>query len=534
MGTFKNTLGLLKAVYHKFDEESNVRKSSLLKEISVMNIPLNRSLTDYYSLLLFMCAHPQDKELLQLAENELKRLATILKNAGRIKQQQFVNSGLPHTAVVSTFSQDLLKWMQGNGNYNITIDSFTSGKETLNTILQFTLPALEKEITTYDLPAAKLLERLKIKKAERLAFLLSEMDKIEDPFIKDHFFNSLGMYVKVQSVDTQLSKAFNRIQPGTVYYQRDILKNFDALELFNTKLPAPEKLSKQELAGLNACVKNALIILQRETDPVTCIDEDSVRVYKLERGISVAIYGMRPERQLPLESYVGYTLFKNGFPAAYGGGWVFGRRSLFGINIFEAMRGGESGYMMCQLLRVYRQAFGIDYFEVEPYQYGKGNPEGIASGAFWFYYRFGFRPADQQLNALAESEAQQISAVKGYRSSEETLRKFTHSNLVLNFKAETPPSLSGIREKISTMIADRYNGNRAEAEKACIKNFIKKAGSAGTLNNHQKAVLADVALVLEATKIHSAPKLKLLKELIFLKPVDLYAYQETLAKIFSK
>lgn len=534
MGTFKSALDLLKTVYHQFDEQGNARKLSLLREISGMKLPLNRALPVYYTLLLFMCAHPADNELLQLAEAELKRLSATLKNAGRITQKQFVNSGLPHTDVVSTFSQDLLKWMLNNGSYNLGIDSFASGKETLNNVLQFTLPALEKEITTYDLPAAKLLERLKIKKENRLAFLLSETDKLEQqPYIKDHFFNSLGVYVKVQPAGRQLSKAYNRIDPGTVYYQRDILKKFDALQLFNTKLPVPENLSEQALAALDTCVKNALIILQRETDPVTYIDKNSIRLYRLERGISIALYGMRPERQLPLESYVGYTLFKNGFPAAYGGGWVFGRRSLFGINIFEAMRGGESGYMMCQLLRVYRQAFGVDHFEVEPYQYGKGNPEGIQSGAFWFYYRFGFRPADRQLNALAESEAQQIAAVKGYRSSQETLRKFTQSNLVLSFKTGTPLSLTDIREKVSTMIANGYKGNRIEAEKACIKSFLKKAGSTGTLNSDQRKVLTDVALVAEAMKITAAPKLKLLKEIIFLKPVDLYAYQKALVKIFS-
>ena len=119
-----------------------------------------------------------------------------------------------------------------------------------------------------------------------------------------------------------------------------------------------------------------MVLTGRETDTSTYMDENSFRLFELERGISVAIYGMTPERQLPLESYVGYTLFKNGFPAAYGGAWVFGERSLFGINVFEQFRGGESGFILCQLLRVYRQAFNVNYFEVEPYQFGLDNPEG--------------------------------------------------------------------------------------------------------------------------------------------------------------
>ena len=92
---------------------------------------------------------------------------------------------------------------------------------------------------------------------------------------------------------------------------------------------------------------------------------------------------------------------KHGFPAAYGGSWILGRRANFGMNIFEPYRGGESGMMMCQVLRAYRQAFRADYFEVDAHQFGLDNPDGIASGAFWFYHRHGFRPTDADLAALA-------------------------------------------------------------------------------------------------------------------------------------
>lgn len=107
---------------------------------------------------------------------------------------------------------------------------------------------------------------------------------------------------------------------------------------------------------------------------------------------------------MPLESYVGYTLFKNEFPVAYGGAWVFGERADFGINIFDAFRGGESGYMFCQLLRVFRQVFQINYFLVEAFQYGLDNPEGIDSAAFWFYYRYGFKPLNKEINMIANIE----------------------------------------------------------------------------------------------------------------------------------
>lgn len=155
-----------------------------------------------------------------------------------------------------------------------------------------------------------------------------------------------------------------------------------------------------------------MALTDRETDPITYMDTNQVWLYEMNRGISIAIYGMYPDRQLPLQSYIGYTLFKNGIPAAYGGAWLFGKRADFGINIFEPFRGGESGYIMCELLRLYRSVFNISYFEVEPYQYGLDNPDGIATGAFWFYYRFGFRPLSKELAKIAAAEYSKISTDK--------------------------------------------------------------------------------------------------------------------------
>jgi hypothetical protein len=37
--------------------------------------------------------------------------------------------------------------------------------------------------------------------------------------------------------------------------------------------------------------------------------------------------------------------------------------------------------------------FDVDSFTINPYQLGDGNDEALASGAWWFYYKFGFARA---------------------------------------------------------------------------------------------------------------------------------------------
>ena len=530
--TFKKILTQLKVISNKYDVLSNENKIVCLNQLSRKSIPLNRSLIDYHNLLLFTIAHPSTSETLSLAESELIRLTAALKRAPKKDLLRFENSGLPFTKTLSVFTHDLLKWLHDNKNISVSIDSFYNGTISLNDALQFTLPSLEKEIAGIGYNTNELFNALKLDKKERLFFLIKEFEKLEEqPFIKDYFFNGLGMYIKLQPKTSFFSKGYNRISITEHYFHSDNLKQFDLVELLNRKLPAQKVMMKTSLKEVTDVIKNSLTLLQRETDPVTYMDQRSFRLYELERGISIAIYGMTADRQLPLESYVGYTLFKNGLPAAYGGGWLFGKRALFGINIFEPYRGGESGYMMCQLLRVYRKAFGVDYFEVEPYQYGLGNPEGISSGAYWFYYRYGFRSLDKELNQLSSTEFEKIQAGKRYRSSAETLTRFTESNVALNMGKLVPLTVAEIREKITDLIAKEYAGNRSEAENDLIKNFLKKAGKQNISSKEQKKVLSEIAFFCGAMKINSSEKIKVLNEMILAKPLDLYKYQELFVRV---
>lgn len=225
-----------------------------------------------------------------------------------------------------------------------------------------------------------------------------------------------------------------------------ILKKFDHITLLHSPLPAPAALSNAEHAELITALRTAMALGKRETDPATYLYAPSLRYYPLERGFSVALFGMHAERQLPLESYIGFTLFKNGWPVSYGGAWIFGRRAKFGMNVFDAFRGGESGYVMMQLLRTYKQVFDLSFIEVEPYQFGLDNPDGIRSGAYWFYYRYGFRSMDAKLRALAVKEKQKVAKRAGYRSTEKTLLQFTEAGVALQLEKKEPLSIERATE----------------------------------------------------------------------------------------
>ncbi len=152
-------------------------------------------------------------------------------------------------------------------------------------------------------------------------------------------------------------------------------------------LAPPRALTRAQRRQVLDAGRAMLASLGRETDALAAAEPDGVEYHVLGRGVAIALYTMAPGRRLPLDSHVGFMLFKNSLPVGYGGAWPFLGTAKIGVNIFAPYRGGESAHLFCQVLRVYRQRFGIDHFIAEPSQFGGGNREGLESGAFWFYYR---------------------------------------------------------------------------------------------------------------------------------------------------
>jgi hypothetical protein len=147
------------------------------------------------------------------------------------------------------------------------------------------------------------------------------------------------------------------------------------------------------------------------------------------RGLAFAMLGVLPARRATLTTaYTALTL-KNGVPIGYIQADVLGRHGALSFNTFETFRGAEAAHVFARFIAIAYRLFGCTDFSVEPYQLGLGNEEGIESGAWWFYHRFGFRPRAPAARRLAARESSRRSASSGYRSSPDTLRRLARSHL---------------------------------------------------------------------------------------------------------
>ncbi len=532
---FSTSVNALNKIVNLFDEESMVKKTALLTALSAMPLPAGKQVLAYHDLLLFTCAYPGSKKLQNLAEKELKRIAAHGKQYKNTNKALIENEGLPFANTVTRFSPDFLRWLLEHKDLRVAFDSFYNPSLSLNDILNITLPAVLKAETTAGLQNEALLQVLKIKPSQYVPFLLGQLRELDDrPLLQELFIERMDLYVKLVPKNRQFSRAFNRTTVKQVYYHHDLLKKFNQEALFNEPLKAVRIPAVAAREQLHKVIKNAMALTVREIDPATFLKVDTMRLYNLERGLVLAVYSMIPQRQLPLETYFGFTFLKNGIPVSYGGVWTFGAMAKIGLNIFDPFRGGESGYLLCQLLKVFKQHFGIRYFEIEPSQFGLDNPDGITSGAFWFYYKYGFKPVDPALKALAENEHAKIKSTKNYRSTDKTLMRFTESNIGVLLGGKRPLNVMDVTAKILSVINKSWENNYSKARQQAISKFCNTVKiDRNALTAAEEKVLEEIALWAFALAVRKPNQLRLMKQMVFKKTYDDYAYQQLLLDFFN-
>jgi hypothetical protein len=192
---------------------------------------------------------------------------------------------------------------------------------------------------------------------------------------------------------------------------------------------------------------------------------------------------MVAERRHPIDSYMGYVVFKNGVPVAYAGSWIMFDSARISLNVFPSYRGGESQYIFQQALQLHCEVYKLKRFSVDPYQIGKENSDGINSGSFWVYYHAGFRPLLKAQQEIATAEAKKIKTLKGYRSSPQTLAKLADSRMQMTMDDSAIRIDATDLSVLWVILLDRkYDNNRVLAT----KDSAKKLAAILQIKNYQE------------------------------------------------
>lgn len=458
--------------------------ADLLRACAASSIDDAAVLVEFHDTLLYMCAYPRSRAIERACEQALVACAASAKRLARSARgrRHLQRSGLPWSRTAVAFGLPIARWLAHRWPELSRIDSVGEGGRELPQLVRHIWSPLEGESLSATDGTLALLEDCGCPEESRLSWLAQQLDELDVPdALRDDLYDSLQVFVAVDLADSGLSRS--RLRGPTVRLHPHDGRAARSAELpaqLRCPLPRATSIDRATRQQLIDTARGTLAVLGRETDPISLCDERNVEYLELGRGVCIALYSAVPGRRFALDSHVGFLLFKNSVPVAYGGGWPFLGLCKIGVNIFPAFRGGESAYLFAEVLRVYAQRFAVQTFEVEPYQFGAGNAEGLQSGAFWFYYRLGFRSIEPRIAQLAEQEFARVCADRTYRSPLPVLRRLARCNIRLPVESGASAlehcDAATLSVAASQWIAQEFAGDRRQAQRHALARVRRALG----------------------------------------------------------
>jgi hypothetical protein len=225
----------------------------------------------------------------------------------------------------------------------------------------------------------------------------------------------------------------------------------------------------------------AMIARARDLDAFAYGDPADVRLVDCGDGLQFVCIGVQPERRLMLEAVYGFLTLHNGVPTGYVLASSLFASTEIAFNVFETFRGVEAARTFGRVLGVARHLFGAEAFSIDPYQLGYGNAEGLASGAWWFYYKLGFRPADRSVRRLVSREKARMEREPSHRSDPATLEKLASEPVFFSLEKGKRDILGAwpggnIGLRIASYVAARFGSDRERASLVLEREAAKLLG----------------------------------------------------------
>ena len=489
------------------------RTQKLLTLLSRRRYPDAESLIRFHEALLFIRSHPQSAAAFETAEALLadfdQQVDRLRKSGADLTPFDYIEySGIPNTTISGTFSYDIVRFLIDR--YPSRVDAYWNEPdkpERLGATLPRFLPLLyEDSLVEANIPYLTWLDRA-AQGRRRLPWLIKRFEQLrQSNKQKAELYDSLGLRVKWDLGKTRASRTRNMQRPRRVFYHTGPLIRRNEISLDNAFMsPAAElkQLSHAKGKAMQDMLRETTTVRYRELYGITHGDPNSVVRADAGRGVEIFLWGLPPERRLPLRAYhAGFTL-KNGVPINYIEGITICERMEIGFNTFYTFREGESAWVYATVLRLLHQLAGVTCISIDPYQIGYHNDEAIEAGAFWFYRKLGFRPTRPDLAKLMVREERKIADDPNYRTPARVLRRLSAGSIVY----EAPGTKRGDWDRfairnvglaVQRRMSEEFDGVSAKIRTASADRIRRVLGSGvpwiKDLQKHE--AFEDLALVL--------------------------------------
>lgn len=349
------------------------------------------------------------------------------------QRETLADSGIAGTPIHYRFFWPMARWLRHRHPALLTID-WDEGEfaERLAAVLPLLVPAAEADaLRRAALPAREAIDRLRAPRETDAIFLIRAIETLPvGDAVREAIHDALDVAYRLEGSGKGPSRTLAFFD-GAPFAFRNGSPRRDRPDLATELLVPPRSvraLTTHDGARLVDLARCAMVTRSRDLDAFAHGDPRDVRLIDDGDGLAFALIGVVPERRLFLPAVYGALTLRNGVPIGYVQLDVLFGNAEVSYNTFETFRGGEAGFVFCRLLAATRHVFGVSNFSIEPYQLGNGNEEGIASGAWWFYARFGFRPRDPKVLRFARSELRKRARDPSYRSNRSALLRLASAH----------------------------------------------------------------------------------------------------------
>ena len=471
------------------------------------------SLAAFHDALLFLRAFPQSRKVVTLTEGLLSSIGQQVKalrnsdaDLDLFESEEF--SGIAGTAIRDTFTYEVARWLAQRFPRELRVNwDLDAQSRQMSSSLPQQLPLLADDcLVEADTPYLDWLGSAAGGADRILSWLMQRLESSPRTILeKTAWYDALKIEIEWELGESAASRTHARRNPPDPYCHIGplIRRNQVSLEEELASPPLPvRKLSRRQGEQVMDFVRTAITVRYRELYGTTRGDAEHVVEADVGRGVHIFLWGLPPERRLPLRGYYAGLSVKNGVPINYIEGIGLFEWMEVGFNTFYAFRDGETAWVYSKVLHLMHQLANVTCFSVYPYQIGEGNEEAIKSGAFWFYRKLGFRPGKPELLALTETEEARISKTPGYRTPARTLRKLAAEHVFYEF-GDGPRglwdsfSIRNIGFAVERRMAEKFKGGPGKMREAAVASLARELGTdLRKWTPLEQSAFSDFALVL--------------------------------------
>lgn len=498
-------LRALERVLPVYGGTAAAEKRRLLAELAALRFGRAKQLLALQRIVCFLSTFPDDVAVHRAARRLAKGFAARTARLPKAERAKLDDAGVAGSLTRHTYAAAAARWMQRHHAGKVDVDwRADHAGEAVAALLAPRLTPMEAEVT--DLSGSGIRRWLAQARGGRrdgdLAWLLAQAGSGAARQSFDRDFDAAEIPLAWR-LDDRAGITGNLLRgPLTPRGGGMRRASGDAPTAIRQPIEI-ERLPRRDAARLLDVWRAALWSRTRSVLQIEQPNLDECYLADLGCGLRFAAIGVVPARRGLLEATYGHLLLANGLPIGYGGFTTLFAQVNTGINVFPEFRGSEAAYAFEQALRVMHTIAGNARFVVNPYQFGAGNDEALQSGAYWFYYRLGFRSADAAVRALAEQEFARLRADRRYRVPIATLRRLAACDIHLDVADDAGETffdeawLEHLAAGITPALASEGVASRAEALVSMEKRIAGLLGiRMAELNAVERQGLAQFAPVL--------------------------------------